>query len=154
MGVANERSIAWGIARAVYQQGGKLGFTYQGDALKKRIIPLAQSVNSDFVFPCDVSSAESVDTVFKEIKLKWGHLDFVVHAIAYSDKEELKGGYVDTSQENFDKTMNISCYSFTAICQRARSLMINGGSLLTLTYFGAERVMPHYNVMGLSLIPI
>ena len=150
MGVANERSIAWGIAKALHEHGAELAFTYQGDALKKRVIPLAESVTSDKVLPCDVSDHASIDAVFTSIEQAWGKLDFVVHAIAYSDKEELKGDYIDTSPENFTKTMNISCYSFTAICQRARKLMSDGGSLLTLTYFGAERVMPHYNVMGIA----
>ena len=150
MGVANERSIAWGIAKALREHGAELAFTYQGDALKKRVVPLAGSVASDKVLPCDVSDHTSIDAVFTNIEQAWGKLDFVVHAIAYSDKEELKGDYIDTSPENFTKTMNISCYSFTAICQRARKLMPDGGSLLTLTYFGAERVMPHYNVMGVA----
>jgi enoyl-[acyl-carrier protein] reductase I len=150
MGVANDRSIAWGIARTIHAHGAELAFTYQGDALKKRVAPLAESVGSDIVLPCDVTDADSVDSVFSTIAEKWGRLDFVVHAIAYSDKEQLKGRYVDTTRDNFATTMNISCYSFTAICQRAAALMTDGGSLLTLTYFGAERVMPHYNVMGVA----
>ena len=150
MGVANDRSIAWGIAKAAHQHGAELAFTYQGDALKKRVVPLAESVGSDAVLPCDVIDTNSMDVVFADIEQRWGKLDFLVHAIAYSDKEELKGGYIDTSLENFSQTMNISCYSFTSICQRARKLMTDGGSLLTLTYFGAERVMPHYNVMGVA----
>ena len=150
MGVANDRSIAWGIAKAAHQHGAELAFTYQGDALKKRVVPLAESVGSDAVLPCDVIDTNSMDVVFADIEQRWGKLDFLVHAIAYSDKEELKGGYIDTSPENFSQTMNISCYSFTSICQRARKLMTDGGSLLTLTYFGAERVMPHYNVMGVA----
>ena len=150
MGVANDRSIAWGIAKAAHQHGAELAFTYQGDALKKRVVPLAESVGSDAILPCDVIDTNSMDVVFADIKQRWGKLDFLVHAIAYSDKEELKGGYIDTSPENFSQTMNISCYSFTSICQRARKLMTDGGSLLTLTYFGAERVMPHYNVMGVA----
>ena len=150
MGVANERSIAWGIAKTAHEHGAELAFTYQGDALKKRVVPLAESVGSDMVMPCDVTDAASIDTVFSDLESKWGSLDFLVHAIAYSDKEELKGQYIDTSPENFQLTMNVSCYSFTAICQRARKMMTNGGSLLTLTYFGAERVMPHYNVMGVA----
>ena len=150
MGVANDRSIAWGIAKAAHQHGAELAFTYQGDALKKRVVPLAESVGSDAVLPCDVIDTNSMDVVFSDIEQRWGKLDFLVHAIAYSDKEELKGGYIDTSPENFSQTMNISCYSFTSICQRARKLMSDGGSLLTLTYFGAERVMPHYNVMGVA----
>lgn len=150
MGVANDRSIAWGIAKAVHAQGAELAFTFQGDALKKRVEPLAESVGSSIVVPCDVTDTPSLDATFAEIEKKWGKLDFLVHAIAYSDKEELKGGYIDTSPENFAKTMNISCYSFTAVCQRARKLMTDGGSLMTLTYYGAERVMPHYNVMGVA----
>ncbi len=150
MGVANDRSIAWAIAKTAHAHGAELAFTYQGDALKKRVEPLAASVGSDIVLPCDVTDTASMDAVFESVGEHWGELDFVVHAIAYSDKEELKGGYIETSPENFQKTMNISCYSFTAICQRARPLMTNGGSLLTLTYFGAERVMPHYNVMGVA----
>ncbi|MCF3629471.1 enoyl-ACP reductase FabI [Thalassospiraceae bacterium LMO-SO8] len=150
MGVANDRSIAWGIAKAAHDQGAELAFTYQGDALQKRVAPLADSVGSDLVLPCDVTDMTSVDAVFDAIGAKWGKLDFVIHAIAYSDKEELKGGYIDTTLDNFLKTMNISCYSFTAVAQRARKLMTEGGSLITLTYFGAERVMPHYNVMGVA----
>ena len=150
MGVANERSIAWGIAKTLYEHGAELAFTYQSDALKKRIIPLAKEVHSDIILPCDVTDMDSIRSVFANIERTWAKIDFVVHAIAYSDKEELKGGYIDTSPENFTKTMNISCYSFTAICQHARKLMHDGGSLLTLTYFGAERVMPHYNVMGIA----
>ena len=150
MGVANERSLAWGIANAVHAQGAELAFTYQGDALKKRVEPLAGSVDSDFTLPCDVTDTASMDAVFAAVKDRWGRLDFLVHAIAFSDKEELKGQYIDTTPGNFASTMNISCYSFTALCQRARPLMGGGGSLLTLTYFGAERVMPHYNVMGVA----
>ena len=150
MGVANDRSIAWGIAKACHDHGAELGFTFQGEALQKRVVPLAESVGSEVVLPCDVTDTASIDAVFSELESRWGRLDFLVHAIAYSDKEELKGGYIDTTPENFQKTMNISCYSFTAICQRARKLMTEGGSLLTLTYFGAERVMPHYNVMGVA----
>ncbi|HAD85784.1 MAG TPA: enoyl-[acyl-carrier-protein] reductase FabI [Rhodospirillaceae bacterium] len=150
MGVANDRSIAWGIAKAAFDQGAELAFTYQGEALQKRVAPLAESVGSDMVLACDVTDMASVDAVFEEIEAKWGKLDFIIHAIAYSDKEELKGGYIDTTLDNFLKTMNISCYSFTAIAQRARKLMTDGGALLTLTYFGAERVMPHYNVMGVA----
>lgn len=150
MGVANDRSIAWSIAKAAHDHGAEMAFTYQGEALLKRVRPLAESVGSTMVVPCDVTDMKSVDSVFAEIDKTWGSLDFVVHAIAYSDKEELKGRYIDTSQENFAASMNISCYSFTAICQRAAPLMNAGGSLLTLTYFGAERVMPHYNVMGVA----
>jgi enoyl-[acyl-carrier protein] reductase I len=150
MGVANDRSIAWGISKALAEHGADLAFTYQGEALEKRVRPLADSLGSQLVLPCDVTDTASVDTVFATLEKEWGGLDFVVHAIAYSDKDELKGRYVDTSPENFAKTMNISCYSFTAICQRAAPMMKDGGSLLTLTYAGAERVMPHYNVMGVA----
>lgn len=150
MGVANDRSIAWAIARTCAEHGAEMAFTYQGDALKKRVVPLAASVGSDMVLPCDVTDMASVDAVFAELEAKWGKLDFIVHAIAFSDKAELKGRYVDTSMENFDRTMNISCYSFTAIAQRAEKLMTDGGSMVTLTYYGAERVMPHYNVMGVA----
>ena len=150
MGVANERSIAWGIASKVHSQGAKLAFTFQGGALEKRVRPLADSVGADIVLPCDVTDDASVDAVFAAIEEKWGGLDFLVHAIAYSDKEELKGKYLNTSRDNFVRTLDISCYSFTAIAQRAVPLMKKGGSLLTLTYYGAERVMPHYNVMGVA----
>ncbi|SVB70997.1 uncharacterized protein METZ01_LOCUS223851 [marine metagenome] len=150
MGVANDRSLAWGIARSVAEHGGELAFTYQGDALARRVGPLAESLGSNVVLPCDVNDDEALDAVFRDISERWDGLDFVVHAIAFSDKEELKGRYVDTSPENFAKTMQISCYSFTAICRRAAALMREGGSLLTLTYYGAERVIPHYNVMGVA----
>ena len=150
MGVANDRSIAWGIAKAAADQGAELAFTYQGDALKKRVEPLAAGIGSNIVLPCDVTDFASIDAVFEVLKEKWGSIDFIVHAIAYSNKDELKGGYIDTTPENFNMTMNISCYSFTAVCQRARALLNEGASLLTLTYFGAERVMPHYNVMGVA----
>jgi enoyl-[acyl-carrier protein] reductase I len=150
MGVANDRSIAWGIAQAVAQQGAELAFTYQGEALEKRVRPLAQSVGAGLVLPCDVADDRSLDAVFAGIKSEWGRLDFLVHAIAFSDKEELKGQYLATSRRNFAQTMDVSCYSFTACAQRAAPLMSEGGSLLTLTYYGAERVMPHYNVMGVA----
>jgi enoyl-[acyl-carrier protein] reductase I len=150
MGVANDRSIAWGIAKAAADQGAELAFTYQGEALEKRVRPLAQSVGAKTLLPCDVTDDASIDKTFEAIKSSWGTLDFVVHAIAFSDKDELKGLYVDTSRKNFALTMDISCFSFTAVCQRARPLMPNGGSLLTLSYFGAEKVMPHYNVMGVA----
>jgi enoyl-[acyl-carrier protein] reductase I len=150
MGVANDRSIAWGIAKAAADQGAELAFTYQGEALEKRVRPLAQQVGAKIVVPCDVTDDASVDATFDAIKSSWGTLDFVVHAIAFSDKDELKGLYVDTSRKNFQQTLDISCFSFTAVCARARPLMPNGGSLLTLSYFGAERVMPHYNVMGIA----
>ncbi len=150
MGVANNRSIAWGIAQALHAQGAELAFTYQGEALEKRVRPLADSVGSSVVVPCDVTDAASMDAVFESVGKAWGRLDFLLHAIAYSDKEQLKGRYLDTTPENFEQTLNISCYSFTSLCQRAAPLMTDGGSLLTLTYFGAERVMPHYNVMGVA----
>ena len=150
MGVANDRSIAWGISKALADHGADLAFTYQGEALEKRVRPLADSLGSQLVLPCDVTDTASVDNVFSTLGKEWGSLNFVVHAIAYSDKDELKGRYVDTSSDNFANTMNISCYSFTAICKRAAPMMNNGGSLLTLTYAGAERVMPHYNVMGVA----
>lgn len=150
MGVANDRSIAWGIAEAVAKQGAEIAFTYQGDALEKRVRPLAEKVGSSIIIPCDVSSDEAIDETFNLLKKKWDTIDFVVHAIAYSDKEELKGEYVDTTRENFYKTMDISVYSFTAVAQRAAKMMPNGGSMITLTYYGAEKVMPHYNVMGVA----
>ncbi|WP_333671774.1 enoyl-ACP reductase FabI [Elioraea tepidiphila] len=150
MGVANDRSIAWGIAAACAAQGAELAFTYQGEALLKRVEPLAASVGSSIVLPCDVIEEASIDAVFAELAARWGGLDFLVHAIAWSDKDQLKGRYLDTTRENFLKSLDISCYSFTAICQRAVKLMKPGGSLLTLTYLGAERVTPHYNVMGVA----
>ena len=150
MGVANDRSIAWGIAAKLAEHGAELAFTFQGEALQKRVTPLAASVRSDLVMPCDVTDEASMDAVFLTLEQKWGKLDFVLHAIAYSDKEELKGGYVDTSRQNFQRTMDISVYSFTAVAKRAAAMMNDGGSMLTLTYYGAERVMPHYNVMGVA----
>ena len=150
MGVANDRSIAWGIADAIAKQGAEIAFTYQGEALQKRVAPLAESVGSNIVIPCDVSSDDAIDETFNLLKKKWNSIDFLVHAIAYSDKEELKGEYIDTTRENFYKTMDISVYSFTAVAQRAAAMMSNGGSMITLTYYGAEKVMPHYNVMGVA----
>ncbi|MET0569379.1 MAG: enoyl-ACP reductase FabI [Hyphomicrobiaceae bacterium] len=150
MGVANERSIAWGIARALAQHGAKLAFTYQGDAFGRRAVPLAESVGSEITVPCDVSDLASVDNVFKEIGNTWGGLDFIVHALAFSDRRELQGRYSDTSRENFSNTMVISCFSFTEIAKRAGALMQNGGSMLTLTYGGSQRVVPSYNVMGVA----
>ncbi|WP_439543429.1 enoyl-ACP reductase FabI [Hyphomicrobium sp.] len=150
MGVANNRSIAWGIAKAVTAQGAEVALTYQGDALKKRVEPLAAELGSKVVLPCDVSDAASVDALFAEITRVWGRLDFLVHAIAFSDKNELDGRYVDTSEANFTQTMLISCFSLTALAQRAEKLMTSGGSIVTLTYYGAEKVMPHYNVMGVA----
>jgi enoyl-[acyl-carrier protein] reductase I len=150
MGVANNRSIAWGIAKATAAQGAALAFTYQGDALKKRVEPLAAEAGSQIVLPCDVADSASMDAVFAELGRRWGALDFLVHAIAFSDKAELDGRYLETSAKNFSQTMLISCYSFTALAQRAEKLMRQGGALLTLTYYGAEKVMPHYNVMGVA----
>jgi enoyl-[acyl-carrier protein] reductase I len=150
MGVANERSLAWGIAKAVSAQGAELAFTFQGEALEKRVRPLAETVGSTFVLDCDVTNEASVAAVFAALSERWGRLDFLVHAIAFSDKEELKGKYVETTRGNFLRTLEISCYSFTDLCRRSAPLMTNGGSLLTLTYYGAERVMPHYNVMGIA----
>lgn len=150
MGLANNRSIAWGIAKACAAQGAELAFTYQGDALKKRVEPLAADLGSTLVLPCDVTDTASMDAVFESLNLSWGRLDFLVHAIAFSDKNELDGRYVDTTEKNFTQSLLISCYSFTALAQRAEKLMSNGGSLLTLTYYGAEKVMPHYNVMGIA----
>jgi enoyl-[acyl-carrier protein] reductase I len=150
MGIANERSLAWGIARGVAAQGASLCVTYQGEALKKRVTPLAAELGSDFVEPADVTDSSSMDALFAAILERWGGLDFVVHAIAFSDKEELKGRYVDTTAQNFQRTMLISCYSFTDLARRSAELMGKGGSLLTLSYFGAEKVVPHYNVMGVA----
>ena len=150
MGVANDRSLAWGIAKVAHQHGASLAFTYQGEPLKRRVLPLAEGVGSKLVLPCDVTEQGSIDSVFAALGKAWGSIDFVVHAIGFSNKDELRGRYVDTTYDNFAMTMNISCYSFTSIAQRAEKLMTNGGSLLTLTYFGAEKVMPHYNVMGVA----
>lgn len=150
MGVANNKSLAWGIAQYAAAQGAELAFTFQGEALEKRVKPLAESLGSSLVLPCDVTDMGSVDATFDAIEKAWGGLDFVVHAIGFSDKNELRGKYVDTSLDNFLMTMNISCFSFTAVAKRAYPLMKNGGSLLTLSYLGAERVMPHYNVMGVA----
>ncbi len=150
MGLANEKSIAWGVARTLAQHGAELAFSYQGDAIKRRVEPLAEQLGSDFVLPCDVGDEASIDTLFADIRERWGGLDFLVHAIGYSDKNELRGRYVDTSRANFAMSMDISVYSFTAVMQRAEKLMNAGSSALTLTYYGAEKVMPHYNVMGLA----
>ncbi len=150
MGLANDKSIAWGISQALAAHGAELAFTFQGEALEKRVRPLAAQLGATEILPCDVSDLGSVDAVFAHLEKVWGKLDFVVHAIGFSNKEELKGKYVDTSLDNFLMTMNISVYSFTAVAQRAAKLMTDGGSLLTLTYYGAERVMPHYNVMGVA----
>jgi enoyl-[acyl-carrier protein] reductase I len=150
MGVANDRSIAWGIASVCAAHGAELAFTYQGDALLKRVQPLAESVGAKMILACDVTDEASIDAVFAEIEKQWGKIDFLVHGIAFSDKNELDGMYVDTSRANFLKTMDISCFSFTALARRCVPLMKDGGSLLTLSYLGAERVMPHYNVMGVA----
>lgn len=150
MGLANNRSIAWGISEALAAQGAELAFTYQGEALKKRVAPLAESLGSDIVLPCDVTDDASIDAVFKELEEKWGKIDFVVHAIAYSDKSELDGEFLNTTRDNFKMTMDISAYSLTAVAQRAVPMMNDGGSIITLSYYGAERVMPHYNVMGVA----
>lgn len=150
MGVANDHSIAWGIAKSVAAQGAELAFTYQGEAFGKRVTPLAASVGSDIVLSCDVEDDASLDEVFSTLEKKWGKLDFVVHAIAYSDKSELTGRYADTTRENFLRTMNISCFSFVDVAKRASALMNDGGSMVTLTYLGAERVVPNYNVMGVA----
>lgn len=150
MGVANKQSIAWGIAQACHDHGAELAFSYQGETLEKRVRPLAQSIGCDYLLECDVTDAGSMDRIFKDIEQRWGGLDFVVHAIGFSDKNELRGRYVDTSADNFRMTMDISVYSFTAVTQRAEKLMKDGGSILTLTYYGAEMVMPHYNVMGVA----
>ena len=150
MGLANDKSIAWGIAKALHGAGAELAFSYQGDALKKRVDPLAQQLGSDIVLPCDVGDEASIDGLFDGLKQRWDSLDFVVHAIGFSDKNELRGRYVDTSRDNFKLTMDISVYSFTAVMKRAEKMMVNGGSALTLTYYGAERIMPHYNVMGVA----
>ncbi|MGH6867005.1 MAG: enoyl-ACP reductase FabI [Methyloceanibacter sp.] len=149
-GVANNRSIAWGITKAVTGQGAEVALTYQGDALKKRVEPLAKEIGSKLVLPCDVTEGASVDAVFATLAKEWGSIDFLVHAVAFSDKEELDGRYVDTTEANFTQTLLVSCYSFTTLAKRAEPLMPNGGSLLTLTYYGAEKVMPHYNVMGVA----
>ncbi|MBJ7444113.1 MAG: enoyl-ACP reductase FabI [Sphingobium sp.] len=150
MGLANDKSLAWGIAKALHEQGAELAFSYQGDALAKRVRPLAEQVGSDFLIDCDVTDMDKLDAAFAEIEARWGGLDFVVHAIGFSDKNELRGLYVDTSLENFLLTMNVSAYSFVAVTRRARALMPNGGSILTLSYYGAEKVIPHYNVMGVA----
>ncbi|MCP1336435.1 enoyl-ACP reductase FabI [Futiania mangrovi] len=150
MGVANDHSIAWGIARALAAHGAELAFTYQGEAFGRRVAPLAETVGARLTLPADVSDPESLDEVFAALKAEWGKIDFLVHAIAYSDKNELKGRYVDTTRENFLRTLDISCFSFTDIARRAADLMTDGGALITLTYLGAERVMPNYNVMGVA----
>lgn len=150
MGLANDKSIAWGIAQACADAGAELAFTYMGDAFKKRVEPLAKSLGSEHMFDCNVSDPASIDAAFAEVEKVWGKLDFLVHAIGFSDKSELRGRYIDTSRDNFLNTMDVSCYSFTAVAKRAEKLMGDGGSMLTLTYYGAEQVMPHYNVMGIA----
>ncbi len=150
MGVANDHSIAWGMAQVLHDHGAELAFTYQGDAFGRRVVPLAESLGADLILPCDVTESDSLDRVFDAIGKEWSGLDFVIHAVAFSDKDELKGRYLDTSRDNFLKTLEISCYSFTAVAQRAVPLMREGGSLVTLTYSGSERVMPNYNVMGVA----
>jgi enoyl-[acyl-carrier protein] reductase I len=150
MGVANERSIAWGLARALHKYGAELAFTYQGETFGSRVRPLAESLGSSLVIPCDVAREDEIEAVFATLGRAWDGLDFVVHALAFSDKEELKGRYLDTSRANFARTLEISCYSFTAVAQRAAPMMADGGGLLTLTYLGAERVTPNYNVMGVA----
>ena len=150
MGVANQHSIAWGIAQSLHAQGAELAFSYQGELFKKRVTPLVEPLNPAALIDCDVSAPASIDAAFAALRQKWDRLDFVVHAIAFSDKEQLKGRYLETTADNFASTLNISCYSFTAVAQRAEKMMSHGGSLLTLTYYGAEKVMPHYNVMGVA----
>ncbi|EIZ77650.1 enoyl-(acyl-carrier-protein) reductase I [Novosphingobium sp. Rr 2-17] len=150
MGLANDKSLAWGIAKKLHEHGAELAFTYQGDSLAKRVKPLAESLGSDFLIDCDVSNMAAIDAAFDHIKTRWDTLDFVVHAIGFSDKNELRGKYVDTSLENFLMTMNISAYSLVAVTKRAVAMMPQGGSILTLTYYGAEKVVPHYNVMGVA----
>jgi enoyl-[acyl-carrier protein] reductase I len=150
MGLANDRSLAWGIAKALHEQGAEMAFSYQGEALERRVRPLAEQVGSDFLIECDVSTAEGVDAAFETLATRWPKIDFLVHAIGFSDKNELRGLYVDTSLENFLLTMNISAYSFVAVTRHARAMMPEGGSILTLSYYGAEKVVPHYNVMGVA----
>jgi enoyl-[acyl-carrier protein] reductase I len=150
MGLANDKSIAWGIARALHAAGAEMAFSYQGEQLKKRVDPLAAEVGSTLVLECDVGRGESIDALFRRLADEWGSIDFLVHAIGFSDKNELRGRYVDTSRDNFLMSMDISVYSFTAVCRRAAAMMPSGGSLLTLTYYGSEKVMPHYNVMGVA----
>ena len=150
MGLANDKSIAWGIAKALADQGAELAFSYQGDALRKRVEPLAAQIGSDFLAECDVADEASIDGLFQTIATRWDSIDFIVHAIGYSDKDQLRGRYAETTRDNFLMTMDISVYSFTAVARRAAAMMPNGGSMLTLTYYGAERVMPHYNVMGVA----
>jgi|TARA_B110000263_G_scaffold247908_1_gene261696 enoyl-[acyl-carrier protein] reductase I len=150
MGVANDRSIAWGIAKKLASEGAEVAFTYQGETLKKRVEPLANSINSSILLPCEVTDSKSMEDAFQTLKEKWGNIDFLVHGIGFSNKDELRGKYYNTSSENFNQTMHISCYSFTEACRLAEPIMNKGGSILTLTYYGSEQVMPHYNVMGVA----
>ena len=150
MGVANDRSIAWGIAKKIASEGAEVAFTYQGEALKKRVCPLAESVGSSIIIPCDVTDTASMQATFKILKEKWQNIDFLVHGIGFSNKDELRGKYYNTTSENFNQTMHISCFSFTEACKLAEPIMNEGGSILTLTYYGSEQVMPHYNVMGVA----
>ncbi len=150
MGVANEKSIAWGMAKALHEQGAEMAFTYQGDAFGKRVKPLVESIGGNLMIDCDVTNESDIDKVFDTLKSEWGSIDFIIHAIAYSNKDELQGRYVDTTLDNFLKTMHISCYSFTSVMRRAKDLMSEGGSAITLSYYGAEKVMPNYNVMGVA----
>ena len=150
MGVANDRSIAWGIAKKLASEGAEIAFTYQGEALKKRVQPLAESINSSILLPCDVTDSISMKNVFQNLKNQWGNIDFLVHAIGFSDKDQLRGKYYNTSADNFNQTMHISCYSFTEACRLVEPIMNKGGSIITLTYYGSEQVMPHYNVMGVA----
>ena len=150
MGVANDRSIAWGIAKKLASEGAEIAFTYQGEALKKRVQPLAKSINSSILVECDVTNKESMHNTFETLKKEWGNIDFLVHGIGFSNKDELRGKYYNTSAENFDQTMHISCYSFTEACRLAAPIMNKGGSIITLTYYGSEQVMPHHNVMGVA----
>ncbi|SET57513.1 enoyl-ACP reductase FabI [Paracoccus homiensis] len=150
MGLANDKSIAWGIANALAREGADLAFSYQGEALKKRVGPLAEQLGSDLVLPCDVGDEDSIELLFNRLQDEWGKMDFLVHAIGFSDKDQLRGRYAETTRDNFLKTMDISVFSFTTVAKRAAAMMTDGGSLLTLTYYGAERVMPHYNVMGVA----
>jgi enoyl-[acyl-carrier protein] reductase I len=150
LGIANNRSIAWGIAKATHEAGAELAFTYQGESLEKRVRPLAKELDAKVVGDCDVTDTAALNAVFKEIERIWGNLDFVVHCVAFSDKDQLTGRYIDTTAENFTNSLLVSCYSFTAVAQRAEKLMLNGGAMLTLTYYGAEKWMPHYNVMGVA----
>jgi len=150
MGVANDRSIAWGIAKKLASEGAEIAFTYQGETLKKRVQPLAESINSSILIPCDVTDSHSMNNTFETLKNEWGNMDFLVHGIGFSNKDELRGKYYNTSSDNFNQTMHISCYSFTEACRLAEPIMNQGGSIITLTYYGSEQVMPHYNVMGVA----